>query len=116
MIYEFNKNGTCLNPTVFLLKETKQYSAKLSIAQGLNGKWSYGYSLNVKFGHFVYHGGGAYKDGKYDTMEAAKAAALAWFTVTLKKDLADAKAWNGSMYNLGAKRKPKPSQLKLFKS
>ena len=80
MIYEFNENGVCLNPTIVLAKETKKYSIELCVSQGLNGKWDYGYSLSLKFGHFIYHGGGASDNGKYDTMQAAKRAAEEWFT------------------------------------
>lgn len=115
MIYEFNKYGVCLNPTVILEKETKQYSVRLTVAQAPSGKWDYGYMLHIKFGHMGYSAGGANDLGKYDTMEAAKKSAIDWYTDALEKGLKQAKEWNGRLYDVQSKPKPKSDQLKLFK-
>ena len=115
MEYTFNAHGVCTNATRILEKETKEYDVILTVAQAPNGKWTYGYVLHIKFGNHAYSGAGASMNrAKYDTMEEAKAEVIEWYLDTLKKDLAEARAWNARQLDYDRQQKPRSKQLNLF--
>ena len=93
--YTFNEHNVCLNPTVVLLHQDKQYTGQVTVFKAPNGKWGYAMKIYIKFGNMGCKSTPpSICSATYSTMSEARKEGVLYYGTELLLMLQEAKEWN----------------------